>query len=61
MKEAAELGNYLPLSFKSSSEQDCIVFLWQWDGDAQPAAMLASGLDTQRDANTELGSLAGPR
>jgi hypothetical protein len=28
MEEAAELGNYLPLSFKTKSEQDYIEFLW---------------------------------
>jgi len=28
MEEALELSNYLPLSFKSSSEQDYIAFLW---------------------------------
>ena len=28
MKEAAELGNYLPLSFKSPKEQEYIAFLW---------------------------------
>ena len=28
MEEAAELGNYLPLSFKSSKEQEYIAFLW---------------------------------
>ena len=28
MDEAAELGNYLPLSFKARSEQDYIAFLW---------------------------------
>ena len=28
MEEAAELGNYLPLSFKSPKEQECIEFLW---------------------------------
>lgn len=28
MEEAAELGNYLPLSFKTRSEQDYITFLW---------------------------------
>lgn len=28
MEEAAELGNYLPLSFKTSSEQEYIEFLW---------------------------------
>jgi len=28
MEEAAELGNYLPLSFKAPSEQDYIAFLW---------------------------------
>ena len=28
MEEAAELGNYLPLSFKTPSEQDYIAFLW---------------------------------
>lgn len=28
MEEAAELGNYLPLSFKTRSEQDYIAFLW---------------------------------
>jgi len=28
MEEALELGNYLPLSFKSSSEQEYIAFLW---------------------------------
>jgi hypothetical protein len=27
MEEAAELGNYLPLSFKTRSEQDYIAFL----------------------------------
>lgn len=29
MEEAADLGNYLPLSFKLSSEQDYITFLWE--------------------------------
>jgi hypothetical protein len=28
MDEAAELGNYLPLSFKSPNEQEYIQFLW---------------------------------
>ena len=28
MEEAAELGNYLPLSFRTQSEQDYIAFLW---------------------------------
>lgn len=28
MEEAAELGNYLPRSFKSPQEQDYIEFLW---------------------------------
>jgi len=28
MEEAAELGNYLPLSFKSPQEQEYIEFLW---------------------------------
>lgn len=28
MEEAAELSNYLPLSFKTHSEQDYIAFLW---------------------------------
>lgn len=28
MEEATELGSYLPLSFKSRSEQDYIAFLW---------------------------------
>ncbi len=28
MEEAAELGNYLPLSFKSPKEQEYIGFLW---------------------------------
>ena len=28
MEEATELGNYLPLSFKTPSEQDYIAFLW---------------------------------
>ncbi len=28
MEEAAEMGNYLPLSFKTRSEQDYIAFLW---------------------------------
>ena len=28
MEEAAELDNYLPLSFKAQSEQDYIAFLW---------------------------------
>src|SRR4030065_2839498 len=28
MEEAAELGNYLPLSFKTRTEQDYIAFLW---------------------------------
>lgn len=28
MDEAAELGNYLPLSFKSPKEQEYIEFLW---------------------------------
>jgi len=28
MEEAAELGNYLPLSYKTRSEQDYIAFLW---------------------------------
>jgi len=29
MEEAIELGNYLPLSFKTKSEQDYIQFLWE--------------------------------
>ena len=29
MEEAAELGNYLPLSFKTRSEQEYIAFLWE--------------------------------
>jgi hypothetical protein len=29
MEEALELGNYLPLSFKTRSEQDYIRFLWE--------------------------------
>ncbi len=28
MEEAAELGNYLPISFKTESEQKYIEFLW---------------------------------
>ncbi len=28
MEEATELGNYLPLSFKSPKEQEYIAFLW---------------------------------
>lgn len=28
MEEAAELGNYLPLTFKTRSEQEYIAFLW---------------------------------
>ena len=28
MEEAAELGNYLPLSFKTRSEQEYLAFLW---------------------------------
>jgi hypothetical protein len=28
MEEAAELGNYLPLSFKSPKEQEYVAFLW---------------------------------
>lgn len=28
MEEAAELGSYLPISFKTKSEQDYIAFLW---------------------------------
>ena len=28
MEEAAELANYLPLSFKTQSEQDYLAFLW---------------------------------
>lgn len=28
MDEAVELGNYLPLSFKSPKEQEYIEFLW---------------------------------
>src|SRR5438874_341948 len=28
MEEALELGNYLPLSFKTPSEQDYVRFLW---------------------------------
>ena len=28
MDEAAELGNYLPISFKTNSEQEYIAFLW---------------------------------
>ena len=28
MEEAAELGNYLPLSFKTRNEQEYIAFLW---------------------------------
>ena len=27
--EAAELGNYLPLSFESSKEQEYVAFLWE--------------------------------
>jgi len=29
MEEASELGNYLPLSFKTKSEQEYIQFLWE--------------------------------
>ena len=29
MEEALELGNYLPLSFKTRSEQDYLRFLWE--------------------------------
>jgi len=29
MEEVAELGNYLPLSFRTQSEQDYIAFLWE--------------------------------
>jgi hypothetical protein len=29
MEEAAELGNYLPLSLKSLKEQEYIAFLWE--------------------------------
>lgn len=29
MEEALELGNYLPLLFKTQSEQDYIRFLWE--------------------------------
>ena len=29
MDEATELANYLPLSFKTRSEQDYIRFLWE--------------------------------
>lgn len=29
MEEAVELGNYLPLSFKTLSERDYITFLWE--------------------------------
>jgi len=28
MEEAAELGSYLPLSFKTRSEQEYVAFLW---------------------------------
>ena len=28
MEEAAELANYLPLSFKTPKEQETIEFLW---------------------------------
>lgn len=28
MEEATELGNYLPLSFKTRSEQEYVAFLW---------------------------------
>ena len=28
MEEAAELVNYLPISFKTNSEQEYITFLW---------------------------------
>jgi hypothetical protein len=28
MEEAAELGNYLPLSYKTEDEQGYIAFLW---------------------------------
>jgi len=28
MEEAAKIGNYLPLSFKSPKEQEYIAFLW---------------------------------
>ena len=28
MEEAAELGNYLPRSFKSPKEQEYVEFLW---------------------------------
>ena len=29
MDEAVELGDYLPLSFKTRSEQEYIAFLWE--------------------------------
>src|SRR3970040_1016205 len=29
MEESSELGNYLPLSFKTESEQEYIQFLWE--------------------------------
>ncbi len=28
MEEASELGNYLPLSFKTPKEQEYIAYLW---------------------------------
>lgn len=30
MEEAAELGNYLPLSFKTPKEQEYVTFLSIW-------------------------------
>jgi len=46
MEEAAELGNYLPLSFKSLQEQEYIEFLWDafetnYDNDKYQFAFLA--------------------
>ena len=29
MEDSTELGNYLPLSFKSPKEQEYIEFLWE--------------------------------
>jgi len=46
MEEAAELANYLSLSFKTRSEQDYIAFLWDasetnYTYGRQPLAFLA--------------------
>jgi len=35
MEEAAELGNYLPISFKTKSEQEYIAFLQNTNGAGQ--------------------------